>query len=238
MIDDRETVTRAEVMRMLGITKASTLAAALGRYGVRATSRGSGRYFRIDVAIAAAARAGISLVSDRIGRAEAVPILGARSEAAARSMLARAGIQALHGTYSRQEVILFAATRVEAARQAAAAKSEAFAADPSDPRHGRTTGYKLGCRCEKCSTAIRRYRAEFADRAPAATIKHGTISGYAYRKCRCDECTAAARKWHREHASSTPVKHGTIGGYFRQGCRCELCQGARRSYASAKRQRG
>ena len=45
------------------------------------------------------------------------------------------------------------------------ARSAALRGNPDDPRHGTTTGYSLGCRCERCSAARRRYLADRERRA-------------------------------------------------------------------------
>lgn len=97
--------------------------------------------------------------------------------------------------------------------------------------HG-VSGYRRGCRCDDCRTAIREYQREYKARKPKAprvskakgregrTVKewmHGTHTGYSYG-CRCDECKA-------HHARSRPksnTNHGTQYGY-RKGCRCSSC---------------
>lgn len=37
-------------------------------------------------------------------------------------------------------------------------------ADPEDRKHGTTTGYSYGCRCERCKAAGARYRQEYKKR--------------------------------------------------------------------------
>jgi DNA mismatch endonuclease (patch repair protein) len=66
---------------------------------------------------------------------------------------------------------------------------------PDDPRHGTTNGYgNLGCRCEPCRDANRRYHAEYRARRPAPADAPDAAHGTCYRYdvgCRCDECRAA-----------------------------------------------
>lgn len=66
-----------------------------------------------------------------------------------------------------------------------------------------------------------------------ATVKHGTISGYA-NGCTAECCLGAWREYHREYRKMRREKairaaeHGTIGRYMYDGCRCQLCRDAKR----------
>lgn len=67
-----------------------------------------------------------------------------------------------------------------------------------------------------------------------ATIRHGTISGYA-NGCTEECCLSAWRDYHREYRKMRrerairAEKHGQIGTYANDGCRCELCRLAKRN---------
>lgn len=79
--------------------------------------------------------------------------------------------------------------------------------------HGRTsTGYRYGCRCEKCVAAMRAYLNEWRHRTgrhkPRAQYlaeiapEHGTESRY--KSCRCSECRDAANAARRKRRASNP----------------------------------
>lgn len=83
---------------------------------------------------------------------------------------------------------------------------EDMVADPSDRRHGTATGYRYGCRCEKCRAAAREARRKGALRqrerreevladmsADPGHPSHGTYAGYNHYGCRCDSCRRAGR---------------------------------------------
>ena len=112
---------------------------------------------------------------------------------------------------------------VKAKRSAVAA----FRARPVDPaKHGTSTNYKRGCRCEACSRWAREHNAKYhkpRKAEPRPEPEHGTFGAYR-RGCRCDDCRRANRDWMRELTARPvdPDKHGTLLNYHR-GCRCELC---------------
>jgi hypothetical protein len=73
-------------------------------------------------------------------------------------------------------------------------------------RHGTTTGYGRGCRCDQCKTAKAQADATYRARVQPAVVRgdvqpavvrgdvqHGTTHGYA-KGCRCDDCRAAKAK--------------------------------------------
>lgn len=66
-------------------------------------------------------------------------------------------------------------------------------------RHGTTTMYHRGCRCDECraaqSDAGKRFRERKAE-WPVAT-PHGTRNGYCNYGCRCDDCKAAQSEYKR-----------------------------------------
>lgn len=97
--------------------------------------------------------------------------------------------------------------------------------------HGTYYSYTLGCRCNSCLDAKRKYDAEAHEEAlKTEAVKHGTTTAYRYG-CRCNECTLAhsesdrARK-HRNpnwrNQDSDGFVHGGTYGYSR-GCRCNSC---------------
>ena len=63
---------------------------------------------------------------------------------------------------------------------------------PTDPRHGTTSAYGAGCRCEECREAKRQSRtpAGRVRRANGEPAPHGTTTNY-QRGCRCNECREA-----------------------------------------------
>lgn len=81
---------------------------------------------------------------------------------------------------------------------------EDMIADPNDRRHGTVTGYKYGCRCERCRAASREARNKGAARererrkgvladmaADPRHPSHGTYAGYRDYGCRCEKCRRA-----------------------------------------------
>lgn len=65
-----------------------------------------------------------------------------------------------------------------------------------------------------------------------ATIRHGTISGYA-NGCTADCCMTAWREYHREYRKMRREReiradqHGKVGTYANAGCRCLACRNAK-----------
>ena len=56
-------------------------------------------------------------------------------------------------------------------------------------RHGTNDTYTLmGCRCESCRTARKRYKKWEREND---VFDHGTNEGYVEHHCRCKECRAA-----------------------------------------------
>jgi Sigma-70, region 4 len=67
---------------------------------------------------------------------------------------------------------------------------------PASPLHGTPYRYGRGCRCEKCSKAVRQQRLRRYQQEPP---QHGTESAYSNWGCRCDPCRAAGSKANRRH---------------------------------------
>ncbi len=68
-------------------------------------------------------------------------------------------------------------------------------------RHGTTTAYRQGCRCDQCkqaqSEAFKKWKQNRVidpDRIP-----HGTTNGYGHYRCRCDDCLTASRDSNRAY---------------------------------------
>lgn len=76
-------------------------------------------------------------------------------------------------------------------------------ADPDDPRHGKYTGYNLGCRCDACKAAGKAYRVRTYSihlkqmQKDPKDPRHGTYMGYVYG-CRCDACKEAQRQYRKQ----------------------------------------
>lgn len=97
----------------------------------------------------------------------------------------------------------------------------------TDGRHGTTSSYVKGCRCELCRAANAAYSAVVRARRPKQMRKprsdkgvkrksdgpkeHGTFSAYKH-PCRCDLCRAAAAKYNAEWRAKNVDKNRR---YFR-----------------------
>lgn len=89
-------------------------------------------------------------------------------------------------------------------RRGAEKHLEDMIADPNDRRHGTVTGYKYGCRCERCRAASREARNKGA--AMERERRKGVLADMA--------------------ADPRHPSHGTYTGYRDYGCRCEKCRRA------------
>ena len=125
-------------------------------------------------------------------------------------------------------------------------------------KHGTSSAYNHGCRCEECTAAKREYDRQYRrnnpdkvraarekrKQTPFEEIKHGKYTTYNNYACRCDECTADYKRYledtrdqRQEYYKSllqTPyeeIEHGSYYGYARLGCRCPACTEAKREYA-------
>lgn len=75
------------------------------------------------------------------------------------------------------------------------------------PNHAGTTGYKRGCRCERCVIENRAYvlRAK-SKRMSAGDIAHGTLTGYG-DGCRCADCKRASSECHLRYREEDPERY-------------------------------
>jgi hypothetical protein len=109
--------------------------------------------------------------------------------------------------------------------------------------HGTPYGYKLGCRCEACTSAktaytMARRRAQREKPLAPDDPRHGTVNGYNNLWCRCEACKAAAivsmldgkRRRHERGLPPDDPRHGTYSGYCNYGCRCPDCTTAWSTY--------
>lgn len=107
-------------------------------------------------------------------------------------------------------------------------------------KHGGSTAYKAGCRCDECVRGDERRRtaraaakrktreAARAERLARFLDEVGHGHPRAFRAgCRCAACVAVGPR--------APIEHGTKSGYYSHGCRCDLCRGAYRDYYLATR---
>lgn len=86
--------------------------------------------------------------------------------------------------------------------------------------HGHYSRYtNHGCRCLKCTNALRLYRQKYRQ---ARSVADGRI-------CSCGDPRCPRR-------SVRPIKHG-ISAYDNHRCRCEICVTAMREYQRKRRQR-
>jgi hypothetical protein len=118
---------------------------------------------------------------------------------------------------------------------------------PDDPRHGTPSGYRSGCRCDRCRAAIAEYqRTRPHDALATDDPRHGTVNAYTNHKCRCDRCRAAwaaefkrlrANRAARLAVDPTLAPHGSPTTYANWRCRCAACSAAHAAMHRELRQR-
>lgn len=89
--------------------------------------------------------------------------------------------------------------------------------NPDDPRHGTSSGYHIGCRCDRCKefyrldhkAKINRYLSEMNENPN--DYRHGTYAGYTYG-CRCDACKRAKSIYQRNQRHGIPTNSLSIHG--------------------------
>lgn len=104
-------------------------------------------------------------------------------------------------------------------------------ADPSDPRHGTTNGYGVGCRCDRCRAAMRAYSARRLSQHRDVIRQKQSIY---YRKHKNElkdkRIVRYAKAKARLEADPLDPQHGTRTGYI-YGCRCDKCRQANHDYS-------
>jgi hypothetical protein len=97
-----------------------------------------------------------------------------------------------------------------------------------DHLHGRSRGYRLGCRCEACTHNHSARSAEYR-----RTADRESANVYRRRK--------EAERYYDESIGkmvhpNPPKGHGSVGAYTGCGCRCDACREAMRDYVHSRRQ--
>lgn len=67
------------------------------------------------------------------------------------------------------------------------------------------TGYKRGCRCDRCRVENREYVARARERRSKSGTTHGTTTGYG-DGCRCESCKSAQAERHARWVDRDPAR--------------------------------
>lgn len=103
--------------------------------------------------------------------------------------------------------------------------------NPDDPRHGTTNGYGVGCRCDRCRVAMKRYSGRYF-KENEELIKEKRRLYYRNNKANVRKSQVKRYEEYVYQMQQDPndPRHGTRTGYT-YGCRCDKCKAASHEYS-------